>query len=227
MDRRARRAFVVLADNLVTDCAPIDYLGTLAQTAADLLESACAVLLTGRRNALGLVATSANWPGPIEMSEPWTDDRPGMNAFPSGPRMYSPDLTEDDHWALFTSAVLTARFGTVQAFSMRVWEQTVGVMCLLSEHPGNLDAALAQALANLATIGVLSERARDSAVVIDQLQHALGSRVTIEQAKGILAERLQVSVDDAFSTLRRHARSNNLKLDDVARAVVAGDLPII
>jgi GAF domain-containing protein len=228
-DRQARQAFVVLSAELVTERDPIDRLGTLAQAAADLLGSACAILLADRRQALGLVAASADWPGVIELSEPRTGGSPGMNAFHSGSRVYSPDLTTEDRWALFTSAALAARFGSVQAFPMRVRGKAVGAMCLLRPQPGKLeaeDAALAQALANLAAIGVLSERARRSAVVIDQLEHALRSRITIEQAKGVLAERLQVTVDDAFSVLRGYARNRNLKLADVAHAVARGQLHI-
>jgi AmiR/NasT family two-component response regulator len=53
-----------------------------------------------------------------------------------------------------------------------------------------------------------------------QLEHALQSRVVIEQAKGMLAERLRLSVDDAFEVLRRAARSNGLKAHAVARQIL-------
>ncbi|MGH3450316.1 MAG: ANTAR domain-containing protein [Haloechinothrix sp.] len=52
-----------------------------------------------------------------------------------------------------------------------------------------------------------------------QLQQALLSRVAIEQAKGVLAERYQVDVDEAFVLLRTYCRSNNLKLAEAARAL--------
>ena len=87
------------------------------------------------------------------------------------------------------------------------------------------DLALAQALADVATIGILQERAvRRGEVVNEQLQTALNSRVVIEQAKGVTAQRLGVGMDVAFDRLRRHARSNNLRLADLARRVVAGEL---
>jgi len=54
-----------------------------------------------------------------------------------------------------------------------------------------------------------------------QLEEALQSRIAIEQAKGVLAERLQVAPDEAFFFLRRAARSHRLKLHDLARQVVA------
>ena len=60
-----------------------------------------------------------------------------------------------------------------------------------------------------------------------QLQNALHSRVTIEQAKGMLAERLHISVDEAFNLLRRHARSNNLRLSDLAMEVATGAATVV
>ena len=53
-----------------------------------------------------------------------------------------------------------------------------------------------------------------------QLEHALQSRIAIEQAKGVLAERLSVGVDEAFEVLRTSARSNRLRIHDLARRVV-------
>ena len=96
--------------------------------------------------------------------------------------------------------------------------------------PGPLDDETierGQALADVATIGILHERAiRRQEMVTEQLQVALNSRIVIEQAKGVLAERLQVSIDDAFITLRSYARLNNRKLAEVAQAVATGELSI-
>jgi AmiR/NasT family two-component response regulator len=87
------------------------------------------------------------------------------------------------------------------------------------------DRRLAQALADAATIGILQQRAAQrTSVLAEQLQHALNSRVVIEQAKGVLAERSTLTMDAAFEALRKHARDNNLKLSDASAAVVRGDL---
>jgi hypothetical protein len=56
---------------------------------------------------------------------------------------------------------------------------------------------------------------------IVQLQTALDSRIVIEQAKGILAERFKLTVDDAFLLLRYAARSSRRKLHDVARDIIS------
>ncbi|MFF1305391.1 ANTAR domain-containing protein, partial [Streptomyces sp. NPDC058307] len=55
-----------------------------------------------------------------------------------------------------------------------------------------------------------------------QLQQALSSRVRIEQAKGMLAERWSVAADQAFMALRQYARRHRLPLGQVASAVVEG-----
>jgi AmiR/NasT family two-component response regulator len=88
------------------------------------------------------------------------------------------------------------------------------------------DAMAARALADIATIAILQNRAAVRAhVVNEQLSHALTSRIVIEQAKGVLAERLGLEMENAFSRLPGYARSNNLRLEDVARGVIAGTIP--
>ena len=109
---------------------------------------------------------------------------------------------------------------------MRLREQVIGALNLFSRRPGSrpgADIRIGQALADVATIGLLQHRARLKAdTVAEQLQTALNSRVMIEQAKGKLAERLGIDMDQAFNILRDHARAHNRKLSDLARAVVEG-----
>jgi hypothetical protein len=111
---------------------------------------------------------------------------------------------------------------------MRLREQVIGALNLFSATPGGLDAdsaALGQAFADVATIGLLGERAaREQTLLSQQLQIALNTRVLIEQAKGMLAERGGESMDRAFTTMRAYARANNRKLTDVAHAVINGDV---
>jgi AmiR/NasT family two-component response regulator len=78
-------------------------------------------------------------------------------------------------------------------------------------------------LADVATIGILQHRAhRQADTVVTQLQTALDSRVLIEQAKGIMAERLDVTMEEAFTTLRGHARAHHRHLSELAAAIAAG-----
>ncbi len=87
------------------------------------------------------------------------------------------------------------------------------------------DVEAAQALADVATIAILQHRASlEAQVVNQQLQHALNSRIVIEQAKGMVGQREGLNMEEAFSALRTHARNHNLRLVDVAEAVISGTL---
>ena len=135
-----------------------------------------------------------------------------------------------DRWPLFAPAARESGYSAVCALPMRLRERVIGAMNLFNAAPGALDAAeveLGRALADVATIRILQERAvRRSEEIAGQLQGALDSRVLIEQAKSTLAQRLGISVDQAFAALRSHARSTNSKITEVAVAVVSDRLPI-
>ena len=111
---------------------------------------------------------------------------------------------------------------------MRVRGQTIGALNMFRAEQGRLDKddmALGQGIADIATIALLQERAiSESNVLVAQLEAALTSRVVIEQAKGILAEQSRIGLDAAFLRLRAHARANNLRLADVARELIGGQL---
>src|SRR5216684_3157756 len=113
-----------------------------------------------------------------------------------------------------------------RALPMRLREQVIGALNLFRARPGALDPAdirVGQALADVATISLLHERSmRHSDTLNEQLQTALNSRVLIEQAKGKLAERLGLDMDQAFSLLRDRARTSNRRLSDLAQAFIDG-----
>ena len=117
-------------------------------------------------------------------------------------------------------------YAGVHAIPMRLRDQVIGTLNLFKTVPDGLDPAVvvaATALVDVATIGILQERAvRHQEVVAGQLQLALNSRVIIEQAKGVLAERLRVTPDEAFVTLRRYARDHNHPLTELAGDVIRG-----
>jgi hypothetical protein len=107
---------------------------------------------------------------------------------------------------------------------MRLRDDVIGALNLFRAQPGALDPAdlrIGQALADVATIGLLQERSvRRGEIAAEQLQGALNSRIIIEQAKGKLAERLSTDMDHAFALLRDYARNSNQRLTEVARAFV-------
>ncbi|HEV2639500.1 MAG TPA: GAF and ANTAR domain-containing protein [Actinocrinis sp.] len=133
-----------------------------------------------------------------------------------------------ERWPKFAEAAELAGYVSVHALPLRLRESVIGALNLFCARPGQLsgdDIRTGQALADAATIGILTQRTIYQAELLTtQLQTALTSRVSIEQAKGVLAERQQITVDEAFSQMRNHARNHNLHLSDLARDVATGAL---
>ncbi len=131
-----------------------------------------------------------------------------------------------ERWPQFAPQAIDGGFRSANALPLRLRSQVVGSLNLFHAETGGLgetELPLAQALADAATIGILHQQiVRRGEIVTGQLQLALNSRVVIEQAKGVLAERLQISPDDAFEVLRGAARSRNRLLSDLAREVATG-----
>jgi ANTAR domain/GAF domain len=160
----------------------------------------------------------------VELFEVESDEGPCVACFATGQPISDTDLrVVDTRWARFSRRAGAAGFAAVHAVPMRLRDEVIGVLNLFSTQPGSLtdaDAFLGRALANVTTIGVLQQRAIHRDMVTEQLQGALNSRVVIEQAKGVLFERLKLDMHDAFATLRSYARRTNRRLSDVARDVI-------
>ena len=228
-DRHAWKVFARLADTLVADFDVIDFLDTLAQASVDTLGvDAAGILLADHTGTLSLVAASAEQARIVELSQLQSGEGPWLDAYRTGFAAQCPDITvTQDQWPAFASAALAAGFVAAHALPMRLRDQVIGAMNLLSAETGGLDAEtaeLGQALADVATIGILHERAfRQHETVVQQLQYALNSWIVIEQAKGVLAARLDLTIESAFAVLRDYARDHNLKLADLAHAVTRGE----
>jgi GAF domain-containing protein len=161
----------------------------------------------------------------LELFQLQGEQGPCLDCFHSGEPVSATDLaTQSQRWPLFARAALNTGYRSVHALPLRLRQQILGALNLFGDKPGALSepvARLGQALADMATITILHERAlRESEHVAAQLQTALVSRIVIEQAKGVLAERGDLTMDDAFQVLRKHARDHNLRLHDVARGIV-------
>ncbi|MEU7482096.1 GAF and ANTAR domain-containing protein [Lentzea sp. NPDC042327] len=205
----------------------IDFLQTLTERCVELLElDAVGILLADQRGALNLVAASTEQARMLELFQLQDEEGPCLDCFHTGQPVECADLEQEpQRWPRFTAAARDQGFAAVHAVPMRLREQVVGALNLFRTSPGAIpqDAVeLAQSFANVATISILQVRAlRHSEMVTEQLQNALNSRIVIEQAKGILAERLQIDVADAFSLMRTHARNSNQLLSEVAQHVVS------
>jgi transcriptional regulator with GAF, ATPase, and Fis domain len=220
--------FVELTDTMVAGFDVIDFLHVLTDRSVQLLDvSAAGLLLADPRGELRVVAASSEAARLLELFQIQNDEGPCLECFRSGQPVQVADLAaEVQRWPRFAPAAGQAGFAAVQALPMRLREQVIGALNLFRAGPGVFDPAdirVGQALADVATISLLHERnTRHSDTVNEQLQTALNSRVIIEQAKGKLAERLSLDMDQAFNLLREAARTSNRRLSDLAQGFVDG-----
>ena len=227
--QRLSQVLVDLADTLVTDFDVVEFMTTLADRYVELLvNGAAGVMLLDEREKLRAVASSNDAAGLLDLFELQQDEGPCVDCFRSGQVVANQSLDSASRWPGFEAEARAAGFSMVHAIPMQLRGRMVGVVNLFSIDPVELDTSelgVAQALADIATIGLLQERSlREARVLTEQLQGALTSRVVIEQAKGVLAERLQVEMDHAFTLLRTYSRTHGARLSDVARAVVEREL---
>lgn len=221
--------FLILADTLVDDFDPIEVLTLLAERCVDVLgATASGIMLVDARGALQVVAESSEQVRVLELFQIQHREGPCLDSFRRGKAVVHDDL-QTGPWPAFGPIAIEAGLRAVHAFPMRLRAQIVGTLNLFMADAGllsDIDAAAAQALAHAATITLLQHQsAHRTQEITAQLQGALNSRVAVEQAKGALAERAGISVDEAFSRLRMYARDHNAKLTDIATAFVARTLP--
>ena len=226
------RTFVQLADTLVDDFDVVDLLTTLARRCAEVLEvSAAGLMLANPDGDLRVVASSSEAMRLVELFEVQAQEGPCFDCFRTHLPVLNHHLGGTSHrWPRFEEVALNAGFHSVQALAMRLRSEVIGALnlfCTDQHHLEEDDAVTGQALADVATISILHHRAvLESQLVNAQLTYALESRIVIEQAKGALSERTGLDLAAAFSTMRNHARSHNLKLADVAHGVVDGTVSI-
>jgi GAF domain-containing protein len=227
------KAFVGLADTLIDDYDIIDLLDQLVGHCGSLFAAdAVGILLVDAQGFLQVVASSHEDVNQMELLQLQADDGPCVECVRTSSAVAVPDLAEvDDRWPALTDATRTRRlYRSVYAVPLRLHGKAIGAMNLFRWEPGPLpagDLALVQALADVATVGILQERAvRRGEVLIEQLQTALNSRVIIEQAKGVLAQHGGLTMSAAFERLRSHSRNRNQRISEVARRIVEGDLEL-
>jgi len=229
-EKRLTRVFVELADTLVAEFDALDFLHTLTERAVELLHAdAAGVILSDQHGHLQVVASTSNRAQVLELFELQGAEGPCLDCFNTGRVVANVDLDDaETRWPHFSAASIQAGYRSTHAIPLRLRDQVIGAMnlfCIDQTTLSDDDLELAQALADIATIGLLQERAvRQSELIAEQLQTALNSRVLIEQAKGVLLARAGVDVDEAFRLMRNHSRGHNQLLTDVATAVIDGSL---
>ena len=224
------RTLVELADTLVADFDVVDLLTLLTDRCVEVLDvGAAGLMLVAPEGDLRVMASSSEAMRVLELFELQSQEGPCLDCYRSGEPVVNQDLaTVNGRWPRFAAEALQAGFHSVHALPMRLRGTIIGALNLFHVEPGEMrqcDVDAAQALADVATIAVLQHRAAHEAQVLnEQLTHALNSRVVIEQAKGMVAERLGLNMEETFRKLRGHARNHNLRLVDVAQDVIAGRL---
>ncbi len=196
-----------------------------------LAADAVGIMISDDQHRLRVVASTNEQSDWMELLQLEADEGPCMDCYRTGTAVSVADLkTAAQRWPRFVPALAQrGAYGSVHALPLHLRGEAIGTLNLFHNEPGPLppaDLALGQAMADVATIGILSEQAINRAEVLSgQLQTALDKRIVIEQAKGVLAERGRLSMDEAFDRLRRYARNNNQRLSDLAAKVVTTPAP--
>jgi transcriptional regulator with GAF, ATPase, and Fis domain len=228
-EQELTRAFVELADTLVDEFDALDFMHTLTERAVLLLDAdAAGLIIADQRGDLQVVASTSQETRVLEVFQVQNEEGgPCVECCRTGTPLVNLDVDEvADRWPQFQRACLDAGFGSSHALPMRLRDQTIGALnlyCVERSVMSPDDVALGQAMADIATIGLLQERLiRQHEILSEQLQTALNSRVLIEQAKGALAERIGINIEEAFDRLRAHARRTNQPLTRVAAGILDG-----
>ena len=229
-EHRLSRTFVELADTLVDDFDVVELLSRLGERCVQLFDAAAAgVLLVDDQGALRLMAATSEAVELVELFQLQNAEGPCFDCFNAGEAIEVADLeAASERWPRLVPIAMGAGFRSAHAFPMRLRGRVLGALNLFRNTTGALESAdvdAAQALTDVATIAILQERAaHDGKLLSQQLHLALNSRVAIEQAKGVIAERAGVDMNDAFTRLRGYARRNQRLLGEVAQDLVDGKI---
>ncbi len=231
-ERQLADALTELADTLIDDFDIVDLLHQLTVRCVELLDiDSAGLLLIDQRGHLRPMAASDERTHLLELLQLQNLEGPCLDCFRAGTPVISTDLAADsERWPRFAAAARAAGFEAVLALPMRNRDDIIGALNLLRTAAGTLtdeDLHLGRALANVATIGILHQRALvHQETIAEQVQSALNSRITIEQAKGVLAERLSLDMGAAFDLLQSYAREHHRGISDVALAVIRAELNV-
>lgn len=228
---RLVEAFVTLADTLVVGYDLVDFLHALVSQCVPLFQASAAGIILTDDEEFEVVASTDERSRLVEILQLRSGSGPCVESVVTGVAVSVPNIAASGpKWPRFRAGALDQGFASMFSVPMRLRVTTIGSLDLFWDGTGGLpaeDAPTVQALADVATIGILQERAlRESDVARQQLQFALSSRLVIEQAKGVVAYTRQTSMADAFALIRRCARSNGLPLAEVAARIVSGELAL-
>ena len=224
---RLSKIFVEVADTLVDDFDLLDFLHMLTDRTANLVgASTVGLLLADQRGRLQFMAASDENTMLLELFQVQNEEGPCLDAYHTARPVINADLRQaEDRWPRFAPRAAAAGFRAVHAFPLRLRQEVIGALNVFGAEVGggfdDGDVQIIQALADVAAIGLLQQRTISRGEVLtEQLHGALNSRIVIEQAKGAIAQARGISVDEAFTIIRGHARRTNQRLSDVAHTIV-------
>lgn len=229
-DQKIVQSLVEIADNLIDDFDVVELLTVLTQRCVNLLGfSAAGVMLASPPGELRLGASSSDAMQVVELFELQANEGPCLDAFRTGQRVDCLSLEQEtERWPQFSAVAYAEGFRSVFALPLRLRDTTIGALNLFSAEEFSTDEhelMVARGFADLAAISILQHgAAAEVRRVNEQLTQALESRIVIEQAKGVIAERAGIQLPDAFSRLRSYARARRRPLVEVAQAAIDGNL---
>lgn len=227
--QRVTNAFVQLSDTLVIDFDVVEFLQTVLVRSVELLAADDGgLMLADADGHLKVMTATTDGVRLMELFELQAAEGPCVDCFRTGEQVLNVDPDGMvANWPRFGPIAAAAGYRYVHALPLHYRGQVLGAMNLFcsDKNPFSPDGiALGQGLADIATIGLLQQRRNHERLSLtEQLQTAWSTRVVIEQAKGVLAERHQTSLDDAFTTMRRQARNERRPLTAIARIVLEID----
>ncbi|MFE1644291.1 GAF domain-containing protein [Microbacterium sp. P01] len=217
---------VELADTLVAGYDIVELLHTLVTECVRTLGAADAgIMVPDENGSLSVIASSSERIHLVGLLQLDARQGPCLDAYRTGRPVSVNNLAKmRDLWPEFVGRAGELGYQWVYAVPLRLRDDTIGSLNLFGDRTDGLspeDVNAARGLADIASIGILHERAfREADVARTQLQYALESRVVVEQAKGVIAKAHKINMDEAFGHLRDTARSTQRRLSDIAREVI-------
>jgi len=218
--------FLALADTLNSGHDVLDSLDLLVQGSTTFTSaSEAGILLADRQGKLHVTASTSERSSAVEEAQLGFEEGPSVEAVRLGHTVEVPDIGRTSgKWPAFTAIAAARGFRAAHAIPLRAGGDVIGGLNLFSTLPGSLsprDEALVVSLANFATNSIEQyRRLQHQGTLRDQLQGILEGRVLIEQAKGVLAQRQGVPMEQAFNLLRAQARSTRKTLREVAEGII-------
>ena len=206
-------------------------LSELTESVTEVLGLSGSGVTMAEDGQLRFVTAVSHASGELERNQEEQQAGPCRDAFDSGEVVRVTDVRQEStRWPEFSATATRLNVAGVAGIPMRLADEVVGALNLYADEPrewSDDDIAVAGVLAAVATSYVVNaSKLRQQEQLSEQLQHALESRIVIEQAKGITSQKNAITIDQAYQLIRGHARSNNASLRTVAEAIVAVGLRV-